>query len=121
MRIFILEDDPERIIHFYDLLKRHDLTIIHTVEREYDFIPPYDLILLDFDLGGRQLTEHPDDGAAVVRKIRDRIGEAKVILHTWNRGGADQMESLLKEAGITDVRHCPFGGNDLEKALRLLR
>ena len=62
MKVFILEDDPYRIVKFRDLLKGHDLTIIDSCTKVEEFKPPYDLILLDHDLGGRQLEDHEDCG-----------------------------------------------------------
>lgn len=98
MRIFVLEDDPERIIWLHERLRGHDVTFVHTCARAHEFAPPYDLVLLDHDLGGRQLEGHEDDGAAFARAIRDQIGSAPVLVHTWNPDGVTRIEAAL--AGI---------------------
>jgi len=55
MKIFILEDNPDRMIAFKSILKDH--TIIHAIDvkeakEKFDKNRPFDSILLDHDLGG---------------------------------------------------------------------
>lgn len=108
MRIFICEDDPERVIWFHDRFRGHDVKFIHTFSRASEYRGPYDLVFLDHDLGGRQLEDHQeDDGALVAEYLADLIGDATVIIHTHNPSGADRIIARLNP----DTRwiRCPFG------------
>lgn len=99
MKIFVLEDDPVRIVTFAldHLDPRHNT--VHWAamcSQEDRFDPPYDLILLDHDLGGRQLVTHEDNGVEFVRLILDRLNdEADIIIHTHNEEGAKNIRALI--------------------------
>lgn len=100
MRVFILEDDPIRVDYLRMRLGQHDLTVVSSCTEADRFKPPYDLILLDHDLGGRQMEEHEDDGLAFVNLIRDRINkDAVIILHSYNPGGAARQHNALRQVG----------------------
>ena len=107
MKVFVLEDDPDRIRQLCEWLKGCEWDCVHTCMREGEFNPPYDLILLDHDLGGRQLIDHEDDGVSFVRLIKDRINpEADIIIHSYNLEGAKRMQAELKPLQSERV---PFG------------
>lgn len=100
MRVFILEDDLTRVQFLRELLMDHDLTIVDSCKDVGRFNPPYDLILLDHDLGGRQMTEHEDDGYAFIKLIKDHINpKAEIIYHSYNPGGAARMWAELDGRG----------------------
>ena len=85
LRVFVLEDDPDRIRQLTEWLIGCEWDCIQTCIREYEFKPPYDLILLDHDLGGRQLADHEDCGLTFVKLVKDRINiEADIIVHSYN-------------------------------------
>lgn len=113
MKVFILEDDPERMRWF-----REQLYADHTVDVavsciEVDkFQPPYDLILLDHDLGGRQMAEHEDCGLTFVNLIKELINpEAFVLIHSYNALGAERMQDALQGAGVENAIYGPFRGH----------
>ncbi len=107
MKIFILEDDPMRISQLIKVLGGHDLTIIDTCRDADLFQPPYDLVLLDHDLGSRQLEEHEDSGTAFAELIKDRMPHGTpYICHSYNPAGAFRMWSTLGASGTI----APFGG-----------
>lgn len=109
MRIFILEDDAARIHQFREVCYPHvDPDIALSCEQIHKFQPPYDLILLDHDLGGRQLEDHEDSGEAFVELIKDRVGNANIIIHSYNLAGALRMAHTLREVGASVIR-LPFG------------
>lgn len=109
MKVFILEDDPIRIGQFMEWLRGDDITCADSCTQAYKFEPPYDLIFLDHDLGGRQLEEHEDDGLAFVRLIKDQINpDALVVIHSYNPDGALRMFDELFDYGVLTLRQ-PFG------------
>lgn len=71
MRIFVLEDNAARIMWFERRFQGHDVTYADSCTQIDRFQPPYDLICLDHDLGGRQMSEHEDNGEAFVKLILD--------------------------------------------------
>lgn len=91
MRIFILEDDPMRMLHFREELFQHDITHATACEEVGLFQPTYDYIFLDHDLGGRQMDEHEDSGMNFLRMIMDKVGEAMLVIHSYNGPAASRM------------------------------
>lgn len=115
MKVFILEDDPTRITLLIEWLQGHYLTIVDSCSKVDMFQPPYDLILLDHDLGGRQMTEHEDNGAAFAKLINDKINKnAIVIIHSHNPYGVKRMRDIL-DGGII----APFGGGFFRNLLNM--
>lgn len=98
MNVFVLEDDPERVnfIRARFIHTEADITVIESCKQADQFQPPYDLMLLDHDLGGRQMAEHEDCGATFVRSMLTRIpDEGVIVLHSFNPDGRDRMRLLL--------------------------
>lgn len=95
MKVFILEDDPGRIRWFRERFIGHDVTFIESCTEADKFQPPYDLILLDHDLGGRQMNEHEDCGLTFIKLIKNKLtAEDTLVVHSYNSVGATRM---LKE------------------------
>lgn len=112
MKIFILEDDPARMLWFRERLIAHHIDHAESCAHIDRFQPPYDLIFLDHDLGGRQMTEHEDDGTHFARLIASHInGSTEVIVHSYNADGAQRIRSVLMDAGVRVWGHAPFRGN----------
>jgi len=121
MKVFILEDDPDRIQWFHERFFKHDCAIIQTCAREYNFNPPYDLILLDHDLGGRQMdNKHEDSGFEFIKLIKDRIDPRKtvVIIHSYNNVGAKRMYDEVKELFRPYI--APFRGKDFNSFIDMV-
>lgn len=115
LKVFILEDDVTRIQYFRERLMQHSLTVVSTCNDIEQFQPPYDVVFFDHDLGQRQMTEHPDNGAAFARQVADRIGEAIVIVHSYNAAGAQRILDAV-DGGV----YVPFRGPDFDKAMDLV-
>lgn len=115
-RVFVLEDDPYRIGVFQDAcLGRHDLTLTDRLAGPRGaftlYQPPYDLIYLDHDLGGRQMVDSREEetGAAFVRWMPPAGDHQPVItIHSYNLPGATNMHRLLRDKGYTKVLLWPF-------------
>ena len=107
MNIFILEDDPYRIRLFREWLIKHKLTFADSCFQVDRFQPPYDLIFLDHDLGGRQLENHEDNGEAFAKLIQDRINfPTTIFVHSYNPVGVARIARVFD--GLHVVIN-PFG------------
>lgn len=128
-KIFILEDDPERIRQFSKWFDPYNKAIqwdcIHTCERVDDFKPPYDYIFLDHDLGGSQLgykhgrplsvQEAEDCGLTFVKLVGAKLQQhqpSMVVLHSYNPDGARNMAMELRGWVKKNVIIAPFGTKD---------
>lgn len=108
MNIFILEDDALRMQWFRERLLNHDITHADSCTQIERFQPPYDLIFLDHDLGGRQLEDHEDNGAAFAKLIAESVNaDAVVIIHSYNSAGAQNIQLTL---GLPTTIYAPFRG-----------
>ncbi len=113
MRIFVLEDDEERIALFTSELAEHDLTVARDVtEAQRKWKPPYHVVCLDHDLGGFVSSGHENTGAAFVRDLVKATNltamASAFFVHSWNPDGAQLMANLLVEAGAICLK-IPFG------------
>lgn len=115
-RVFVLEDDPFRIEQFRKACEgRHDLTLTDHLSGPRGaftlYQPPYDLVYLDHDLGGRQMVDSDEEetGAAFVRWLPPADEHQPVItIHSYNLPGATTMHRLLRDKGYTRVVLWPF-------------
>lgn len=107
MKVFILEDDPLRMTVLRRLLPTADITHVVSCVEADQFQPPYDLILLDHDLGGRQMDEHEDCGLTFVRMVNRRFdSDTPIVIHSFNPDGANAMAHVLRDC---NVYLAPFG------------
>jgi len=119
-RVLVLDDEEKRHQHFRSVLRNHDATFCYNfdeVVRAMTFEDRFDLVILDHDLGtgnsvvAEQVGLPPCDGYDVAKFIAFDLEEAKrpdrAILHTWNSVGANNMETVLRTAGI-EVQLKPF-------------
>lgn len=96
MKVFILEDDPQRMLWFRETFIDHEITHAESCTQVDRFQPPYGAIFLDHDLGGRQLEDYEDNGAAFARLIAPKIAESDmVIVHSYNADGAKAINAVL--------------------------
>ncbi len=113
-KIFIIEDDSERIKWFQHNFRHCDLTIAESVDEAVEkFKPPYTLIFLDHDLGGRQYVSSLDKntGYEFLRYILGYhdFSQTDWIIHSHNPGGAQNMEVfLMKHVKSNTIHVVPF-------------
>lgn len=134
MKVFILEDDDERMRAFREALPDHEITHAPSVAvARTVFVPgSYDLLLLDHDLGdwgvnhdGRReiVDAHEEHGLAFLDFLftcESGIDDDPwVIVHSWNQGAAREMIARLKDEGWKPYRQ-EFG-KPLLDWLRTLR
>lgn len=127
MKIFILEDDFERIRQFCNWYSRCNMTITNNVKDAVSAIihaaeidDPYDVIFLDHDLGGRIYvdTSDPNTGSEVVRKLVETdvlLSNPHFIIHSMNTAAAISMEQALNSTDrFSFVHRIPFNKLDNE-------
>jgi len=113
-KIFIIEDDLERIKWFRKNFSHCDTTIVESVQEGINkFKPPYSLIFLDHDLGGRQYVSSDDNntGYEFLRYILGYhdFSQTDWIIHSHNPVGAQNMEVFLaKYVKINAIHVIPF-------------
>ena len=125
MRVFILEDDPNRIMVLREAAFTHDVVFtesclgpngaIEVYARE-SAKAPFDLLLLDHDLGGRMFVDsnEEDTGAAFVRRLPDAPeNPPDVVIHSYNADGAQNMLATLREKQYRRSIYIPFGNSTL--------
>lgn len=127
MRVFVLEDDPGRHRGFREALyeSNADLTIVEDVKTaKAAFVPPYDIICLDHDLGGEIFVDSSEEntGFQFVRWLcMDAAPDMRttpIFVHSYNPEGASRMYRMLLSSGYTAYR-MPYGPN-LLRALKAI-
>lgn len=120
MRIFILEDDHERIAIFRRKLIGHELVVAETAQQAINILGThkdgrtrrslFDLIFLDHDLGGQQFVSASDKntGSEVVRWMILEMGHCPpIIVHSLNTVEAPVMVWDLSAARF-ECHRIPF-------------
>lgn len=126
MRIFILEDDIDRITLMLEVLSQSPLVQLQTCTSVKDaklkFTPPCDLILLDHDLAdhhyGRDAAIAEGTGQVFVKWLIENhtpesLDDPTIIVHSLNYDGGMRMYKDLRSAGY-DAYRIPFGMNVLQ-------
>jgi len=119
-RIFILEDDLERIKWFYGRLKDDEVVIVNNaaIAKSILHSVKFNMIFLDHDLGGEAFvdSEHPNTGWQVAKEIPHTPNrETNILIHSWNTVAAKRMKTFLKECDEYrgQVSRAQFGQFDL--------
>lgn len=115
-RVFVLEDDPIRIDSFQKACVQHELTLTDHLTGPNGacalYQPPYDIICLDHDLGGRQMVDSDEEetGAAFVRwmPVASEDYQPSIIIHSFNTVGQVNMARILRAKGYDRVLTWPF-------------
>lgn len=114
MRIFIVEDNNERIETFKEMfadIPEAELFITTTASEAKKVLEEnkdlaWDMLFLDHDLGGRVYVESADQntGYQVAKFIKDNdIKYYNAVTHSLNPMGAANIQGILK-----DCNHIPF-------------
>lgn len=105
MKIFVLDDDPERLSWFVREFVSHDLVVANSVEGAIAALSAqrYDAAFLDHDLGGKTFvpTSSPDCGMRVAEWLVENPDQARrVVVHSWNVAAAKEMAEAMRGAGL---------------------
>jgi hypothetical protein len=111
MKIFILEDDQNRLDFFYRWFENEEIFASDNVEYAktlYLKERPFDLVFLDHDLGGRVYvsSEEPNTGYQFAKFLVEQENSSIIIIHSWNPEGAKNMRNVLPKAYVI-----PFGSH----------
>lgn len=117
MRIFILEDEIDRWPRnqIQDVLaNRHSLVIARNmVEAKKAYEPPFDLLLLDHDLGGDIASATGYDFVKWLVFQHPQDNPPNVILHSGNPVGRENIRKFLEGFDYT-VAEVPFSPKYIE-------
>lgn len=122
MRIFILEDNPDRMIKFRRELVGHTVDHADNVTDGIDLVANnrYDLLFLDHDLGGEEMVDSSNENTgyqlANIIAACSPNKDTFCIVHSCNPAGADKMISSLPHA----VK-MPFIALDIGSAVKIVQ
>ena len=116
MKIFILEDDENRIKVFKRSFIGIDLTMTDLADEAIKRLKTekYDFIFLDHDLGGEVFvdSQNKNTGSEVAKHITHTLNKSTmVIIHSFNPSGAKNMFDIMKSYKMECVI-APFLGKD---------
>ncbi len=100
LRVLIVEDTPRRQQLLQKVFRDHAWITVHTAARAIRYLSVYDfdLILLDFDLEGK---EKGSEIAAFIRQSQN--AKAKIIVHSMNFLKAKQITVILPQAVLVPL------------------
>lgn len=103
MKIFILEDNLNRIETFKQNLTGHELFIASNIEIAKTMLKfnQFELMFIDHDLGGEVYvnSEFPNTGYQLAKWIRENnITYKRLIIHSCNSIGSMNIKGLIPEA-----------------------
>lgn len=110
MKIFILEDDMERMVYFREWFEDFEIDHAEDAEPAIRMLgsTKYDAIFLDHDLGGKVYVDSgdPNTGFQVAKSIpKGPNADTPTIVHSMNPVGAKNMLSVLT---TSQKGHIPF-------------
>ena len=104
MRIFVLEDDGNRVNFFLEKFYNYDITITENAQSAIEYLEDnvYGCLFLDHDLG-----KDNGSGMDVAQYLADNPGNvnnnAIIVIHSWNIPATEKMIAVLPQA-----THMPF-------------
>jgi len=113
MKIFVLEDSQERINWIKGNLNFADIDIAMDMCEIDNFRGGYDLLMLDHDLGDRQMVDSSDENTGfefckwLVNNYQNK--ETDIVIHSHNPSGANAMKNHLIDHGFKNVLILTFG------------
>lgn len=106
MRIFVLEDDTQRINFFIEKFCDHDVIVTESAYSAIEYLSSdeFDYIFLDHDLG----TDANGCGLDVAEYLNNNPDNfnnfASIVVHSWNVPAALRMMKMLPN----HAKHVPF-------------
>ena len=105
MKIFILEDAPERIKIFREVLKGNEIVQVDNAKDAIEILSKdlnFSYFYLDHDLGGEIFVsvDNYNTGTTVAKYLSGKNIEGTIIIHSMNYYGAVAMKGYLPQARI---------------------
>ena len=104
-RIFVLEDDPIRVLVFQRYAAKNGYELFHETDVQkayttYDMNKPFTAIFLDHDLDGRVYVDSSEDntGYRFAEYLREGGDKTQTVIHSMNPVGAQNMQQVLPHA-----------------------
>ena len=118
MKIFILEDDKERIKDFFSMFDKHIVVASNNSDMAISILEKekFDIIFLDHDLEGKQMvSSEGNTGFRVASNLaKTKNFNTDVVLHSYNEKGVGNMKKILSSNSNFSGRIAvlPFGTFD---------
>lgn len=112
MRVFLLEDDSERIEWFYNTFSDAEIHLAKNVDDGKELLQNncYDILFLDHDLEARHYASDCandlNTGYGVACFLEENQGcqpDAIVIIHSLNPGGSVRMKQALRDRNVFQI------------------
>jgi len=102
MKIFILEDNPDRMTQFTAMWIKDELVATNNVEQARKILEneKFDYLMLDHDLGGEVYVSAMDknSGSYLCKHMHETKNvDTPILIHSWNDVGAEQMVNYLMD------------------------
>lgn len=112
MKIFVLEDNLDRIQKFRQKLHKHSVTYCDYVEDAKKLLEKekYDVIFFDHDLDNRIMvdSDDPNTGYQLAKWIRAKgMKFDQIVIHTCNPIGGDNIQKEI-EGCSENILRMPF-------------
>jgi len=113
IKIFVLEDSQERIDWIIDNFSFADIDIAMDMCEKENYKGGYRLLMLDHDLGDRQMVDSSDENTGfefckwLVKNEKDYTVD--ILIHSHNPCGTDAMMNYLIKYGFKNVITLSFG------------
>lgn len=106
MKVFILEDNPERMTAFSAIWIQDEMVATNSVRQARKILEneKFDHIMLDHDLGGEVYVDSADKntGTYLCKHMHETVNaDTPITIHSWNDIGAERMVNYL-----LDNNHC---------------
>ena len=103
MKIFVLEDNPERMAQFSAMWIKEELVITNNVAQARKILEneKFSYVFLDHDLGGEVYVSAMDknSGSYLCKHMHETKNvDTPIIVHSWNDVGAKQMIDYLMDS-----------------------
>ena len=112
LRIFVLDDNQERIDYFTKQFDNHDLIIHYKINKQtYNILKEekFDILFLDHDLENHHSVSPEKNGQTIALFLtQNKLQQHAIIyIHSMNPVGANNMVKIFNNAGY-EVQWIPY-------------
>lgn len=126
MKIFVLEDNQERMAYFAKTFIEHELVLTNSVEQARKILEneKFNLLMLDHDLSGQVFvaSEDRNTGHYLCKHMNEtKNSDVSIIIHSWNQDGAkNMMETLVNNGHTGKVEYLMYLTEEFEIKIKQL-